>query len=66
METKTFTVDNILVILNWGSDKKVYVHYLKDNNMVDRWQELEVWQGEAISSYCKSYCKEFGLTLWSY
>lgn len=66
METKTFTVDNILVLMTWGSDKKVYVKYFRDNQEIKYWLELDSFQRSAINSYCSSYCEVNNLTLWSY
>jgi len=66
METKTFTVDNILVLMTLGSDKKVYVKYFQNNQQIKDWKVLEKWQQNAIGNYGVSYCNENGLTYWSY
>lgn len=66
METKTFTVDNILVLMTWGSDKKVHVKYFQNNEEVKDWKVLDKWQQNAIGNYGVSYCRENNLTYWSY
>jgi len=66
METKIFTVDNILVLMTWGYDKKVYVKYFQNNLEIIEWEKLELWQRDGIEFYCRAYCREHNLALWSY
>lgn len=66
METKTFTVDNILVLMTWGSDKKVYVKYFNIHEEISYFDVLEACQRNAINSYCNTYCNANNLILWSY
>jgi hypothetical protein len=66
METKTFTVDNILVLMCWCSDMKVYVKYFHNNKEIVEWSLLKDWQILAIISYRNGYCEENNLILWSY
>jgi len=66
METKTFTVDNVLVVMTWGSDKKVYVKYFQNNEEIKEWDLINDWQTLAIIAYRNAYCEEHELVMWSY
>lgn len=66
MKTKTFTVDNILVLMTWGSDKKIYVKYFQNNEEIKEWFLLDEWQRNAIANYYSSYYMRNSLILWNY